>query len=351
MFQCSQFPAQLQPCERTGFPKSAFDRHQGWSLINRKAVGILSYPAGCNGFTFMSYPKTLHEQRQGPVPEPLLQERSPRTGSPALARRSRKRIEEVLNQLGAQLTRPDELIGASEIDDMLLLLSADIRFGAPELASSDYRWIVDQLTGIYAQGFEQRPGDLFTKTARSYAHLIETISRAYPGNDYSEAVGQLFCYMSRLFRTRKHDWKAVYEHLLSIPDSVEAKQMLNRAFFAEIQEWAEAGVENLFSIRMDLYEKIGAIKDQIRRLDRRIEMTLGGIQLPEQTSSARAGTNVVDLAAARRERLIGSLRFKRQRLLEEKDDEEIIVGLIESDIREFEDKLRATRRAYFIYLV
>ena len=37
--------------------------------------------------------------------------------------------------------------------------------------------------------------------------------------------------------------------------------------------------------------------------------------------------------------------------MDEKENEKTIVGLIESDICEFEEKLRATRRAYFIRAV
>lgn len=231
---------------------------------------------------------------------------------------------------------------------MLLALSEDIRSGSALFASNDYRWVLTRLTEIYAQGFGQPKRDTFANTAADYAHVIEIISREYPGHDYSEAIGQLFCYMSRLFRTRKNGWKAVYEHILSIPDSVEAKQLLNRAFFVEIQEWAEAGVENLFSIRKDLYEKIAEIGTKIEALDRRIEQLESG-RIPEnQTNPSAARSNVVDLAAARRERNILNLEQKRRKLLADRENEEVIVGLIESDIREFEDKLRATRRAYFI---
>ena len=252
-----------------------------------------------------------------------------------------------MNRLGSLLSQPDAAIDSSKIEDMLLMLSADIRSRSSELESVDYRWIVERLTRIYARGFGQRSGEVFTTTADSYAHLIETISRAYPGYDYSEAVGQLFCYMSRLFRTRKIGWKAVYEHILSIPDAVEAKQALNRAFFVEIQEWAEAGVENLFSIRRDLHEKVDSIETKIRMLDRRIEAVAGG-RVPVGDNRKKQGSNVIDLAQARRKRIVEALLRKRRRLVDEKSEEETIAALIESDIREFEEKLRNTRRAYFI---
>ncbi len=294
----------------------------------------------------MSYRKTQVEQGRIPNLPSLRKDR----GSGHLSGQSGSLIEERLNRLGSQLSGPDTAIDSGEIEDTLLLLAADIRSGSSELTSGDYRWIVERLTKIYAQGFGQRAGDAFTTTADSYAHLIETISRAYPGYDYSEAVGQLFCYMSHLFRTRKNGWKAVYEHILSIPDAVEAKQALNRAFFVEIQDWAEAGVENLFSIRKDLCEKIGAIEAKIRMLDRRIEAISGGRQ-PGQGSTRSEGSNIVDFAEARRRRVLEPLQRRQQRLVEEKKDEETIVALIESDIREFEEKLRTTRRAYFIHTV
>ena len=261
---------------------------------------------------------------------------------------TRKILETRLDQLGAQLSGPDAAADAGRISRMLLALSEDIRSGSPLFTSNDYRWVLTRLTEIYAQGFGQLKRDAFANSAADYAHVIETISREYPGHDYSEAIGQLFCYMSRLFRTRKNGWKAVYEHILSIPDSVEAKQLLNRAFFVEIQEWAEAGVENLFSIRKDLYEKIAEIGTKIEALDRQIEQ-LEREQTPvNQKSPSAAASNVVNLAAARKERHILQLEQKRRKLVVDKEDEEVIVGLIESDIREFEDKLRATRRAYFI---
>jgi hypothetical protein len=296
----------------------------------------------------MPYPETQLGHGREPNADSPLQEQSRRAGPRSLPSGSGKLIGERLKRLEAQLSNPDIAIDAREIEDMLLLLSADIRTGSSELASGDYRRIVEHLTEIYAQGFGRQAGGVFYATADSYAHLIETIIRAYPGHDYSEAVGQLFCYMSRLFRARKSGWKAVYERLLSIPDAIEAKQVLNRAFFVEIQEWAEAGVENLFSIRKDLYEKIGKIESRIGALDRRIEEIAGPSGFREQASSTQQVSNVVYLEQARRRRRVEPFRARRRRLVEEKEDEETIVGLIESDIREFEDKLRATRRAYFI---
>jgi len=273
---------------------------------------------------------------------------TPTADSQRLRGQSRKSLEKRLDQLGAQLSGPDTSVDIDGISGMLLALAADIRSGSLVFAGNDYRWILTRLTHIYAQGFGQLKRDAFANTAADYAQVIETISREFPGHDYTEAVGQLLCYMSRLFRTRRSGWKAVYEHILSIPDSVGAKQLLNRAFFAEIQEWAEAGVENLFNIRRDLYEKIADIGARIEALDQKIEQIGGDQGTQGETTSGVSAANVVDLAAARRERQIKQLEHSRQKLRGQKEDEEVIVGLIESDILEFENKLRATRRAYFI---
>jgi hypothetical protein len=213
---------------------------------------------------------------------------------------------------------------------------------------SDYRTILERLIGIYARGFENRTQEIYATTAADYAEVIETISREFPAYDYSEAVGQLLCYMTRLFRRRKSSWKEVYEHILSIPDSIEAKQLLNRAFFMEIQEWAEAGVENLFAIRRDLYRKIGDLGEQAKRVEREIEALDPPPGTKDTGRRPKFDNKIVDLRRIRRKRLIGPLERELREILDQKASEENIAGLIESDIREFEEKLRATRRAYFI---
>jgi hypothetical protein len=292
-------------------------------------------------------PKLETEPNRALKSGPRLRERAPPPGGRQPGS-YRSILAERLDRLGEQLSEPEASIDAGRVRKLLLALSEDIRARSSNLAGSDYRLVVERLTEIYARGFGRRAKNVLTTTAEDYASLIQTISREYPDHDYSEALGHLFCYMSRLFRTRKREWKTIYDHILSIPDSVEAKQLLNRAFFLEIQEWADAGVENLFSIRRDLYEKIGTLAAKLDQLDRDIERIRGGSHSPGSSCAATRGPNVVDLARAREERLVDPLLRKRQRLLAERRGEEEIVGLIESDILEFEDKLRATRRAYFI---
>ncbi len=229
---------------------------------------------------------------------------------------------------------------------MLLALSADIRSRADVFHGSDYHWVLRQLTAIYARGLRRRTQDPYTTTAAAYAQVIETITHACPGQDYCEAVGQLVGYMVLLFQTRENSWRLVFEHILSIPDAVEAKQLLDRAFLVEIREWAEAGVENLFSIRADLYEKIGGLQVRIEGIEGQIRMLERELGARRRRAAVRS--NVIDLERVRTERLRASLLHARRVLEEEKRTEESIVALIESDIREFEDKLRKTARAYYL---
>jgi len=259
---------------------------------------------------------------------------------------SRRVLEGHLDRILSQLARPCARIDIARLRGMLLALSADIRSRTHVLHDSDYRWVLRQITGIYAQGLGRRPKEPYTITAAAYAQVIETISQAYPAQDYCEAVGQLVGYMVRLFQTQENSWRRVFEHILSIPDAVEAKQLLDRAFLVEIQEWAEAGVENLFSIRADLYEKIRGIQAKIAGLDLRIRVLQRALRVP--SVPRRFGPNVVDLAQVRVRRRIAALLRSRQALEAERRAEESIVALIESDIREFEEKLRQTARAYYL---
>jgi len=295
----------------------------------------------------MSYPKSQIGNAQAaapglplglPPPEPNL-----------LRQQWRRSLEAQLNRIGVQLAQPDEAIDAALVRQMLLELCASLRSESAVAQGSDYHWALRGLTQIYAQGLGPKAREPITATAAAYAEVIETITREYPAQDYSEAVGQLFRYMNRLFRKKQSGWKAIYEHILSIPDSVEAKQVLNRAFFFEIQEWADAGVDNLFAIRADLCHKMRDLKSRIQGIDQRITRIANETNQTEQADKALARNfNVIDLARVRRSRLIASLQRKRKILRDQQEDEESIAALIESDIREFEEKLQNTRRAYFL---
>ena len=60
---------------------------------------------------------------------------------------------------------------------------------------------------------------------------------------------------------------------------------------------------------------------------------------------------MIDLQEVRDKRLITTLEHERRGLMEDREGEKAVVALVESDIREFEEMLRSTRRAYFVRTV
>ena len=226
----------------------------------------------------------------------------------------------------------------------------------PRLNSSpskrcDHAGFLRHLSAIYAQGYEQRDNIAFAATAVGYAAVVETISRRYPELDYREPLGQLLELMTRLFAARDNRWKVVYKHLRSIPDSVEAKQTLTRVCSADIREWFDAGVQNLFSLRDDLAAKIRALGAKARRVEREIgvlQRTLAAIRASLDPASTG---KVVGLAAKVKQRQIAEMQIKLEEVLAEKEGGESTLHLIESDIREFEGRLREARRIYYLRAV
>ena len=214
-----------------------------------------------------------------------------------------------------------------------------------------YEHFLQHLVRIYAHGCDQRDNVAFADTAAAYAAVIEAISRIYPRLDYTVALGQLLEFMARLFAARDNSWKTVYEHLRAIPDSVHAKQTLNRVCSADIREWFDAGVQNLFSLKNDLTAKIQELADHARRIEREIltqEATVG--EMLERADPEATG-KVVSLQARLTARRTDALRLEKDRVLDEQQGKQDTLLLIESDIREFENLLREARRAYFVRIV
>ncbi len=214
-----------------------------------------------------------------------------------------------------------------------------------------YEHFLQHLVQIYAHGCDQRDNVAFAATAAAYAAVIEAISRIYPRLDYTVALGQLLEFMARLFAARDNSWKTVYEHLRAIPDSVHAKQTLNRVCSADIREWFDAGVQNLFSLKNDLTAKIQELADHARRIEREIltqEATVG--EMLERADPEATG-KIVSLQARLTARRTDALRLEKDRVLDEQQGKQDTLLLIESDISEFENLLREARRAYFFRIV
>lgn len=268
-----------------------------------------------------------------------------------LSLKPRRILEAHLARILVHLKGTDMQRDSAHARGLLLDLSAEIRSESSKFRGSDYRWVLNELTAIYAQGFGRRSRESFTTTAAAYARVIEDMSRTFPDQDYCEALGQLFGYMISLFRQEKEGWKSIYESILSVPDSVAAKKFLDRTLLLEIRDWTEAGVGNLFAIRADVYGKIADIQARIEGLDREITQAEAEAGVSPSSGTALSEGKVVQLASVRARLRLGVLRQRRQGFEEAKRNEEAIVHLIESDIREFEDKLRRIARCCFLRAV
>lgn len=264
---------------------------------------------------------------------------------------SRQVLNGYLGYLERELTSHNFSADIGKIQEMLLEVSQFIHSGNARVGGEVYQCVLRRLTGIYAEGFALAGENAYTRTAPDYADVIESISRVYPIYDYSEIVGQLVHYMNHLFELRKKSWKTVYQHILDMPDSIEAIKMLKNEHFFEVQRWADEGVGNLFHIQDDIAQRV-------RRLDQEISDTGRWIATQNRLMGARqrylaelGASNLVDLKVRRMAEEIALLRHDRDRLIRERKGKMHIAELIESNIREFEAKLKETRRSFSIRLV
>jgi hypothetical protein len=219
------------------------------------------------------------------------------------------------------------------------------------LASGDYQRLLGRLAAIFAIGLAPAALGPLATTAPSYAGVVAAISRACPSCDYEAPLGQLLTYMARLFLYRRSGWKAIYRSIQAISDGVAAKGRLDDVEFARIQEWIESGAANLFPIQRDLARAIARLGEQVAATDAQIARHAAALELSSRRRrNDPALQNVVSLDTWRQGREVDELQQQRLDLLDQFEAKQGVKELIDSDIRELEDCLRATRRAYFIRL-
>ena len=260
-------------------------------------------------------------------------------------------LEDYLDYLELEFSNHHSTINISQVQEMLLEISCIIRSGEKAVDAGVYARTLERLSRIYAQDHSRRKQDALSLTADDYAEVVEVISNAFPGYDYREVVGQLLRYMGSLFRQKKGSWITVYEHIRSMPESIEAVQALNEARFLEIQEWVEEGVHNLFSIHSDVRERIAQLEEQAGKMENRMEHERHQLTLGDASLEEVAAAGVACLEPVRRQRRYDALSDKRDRILQDRQNQVQMVQLIESNIREFETVLKEARRRYLVRLV
>lgn len=263
---------------------------------------------------------------------------------------SRQVLNGYLGYLESELAIHNISADIGKSQEMLLEVSQFIESGNARVGEDVYQCVLGRLAGIYAGGLLLDGDNAYARTASDYADVIESISRVYPHYDYSEIVGQLIHYMNQLFSLRKKTWKTVYEHIASMPDSIEAINSLKTNYFIGLQQWAEEGVGNLFHIEDELRNDIAQLDREIAQVRRESIAEQRRLDL-RRRGNEQVGGNLIDLEARRMAQDIESLQRIKQRLLGKRDGKVEVLDLIESNILEFESKLKATRRAVAVRLV
>jgi hypothetical protein len=282
---------------------------------------------------------------QGPLPlggYPAILAECRSIGVPDSCRRV---LNDCLIHLDDQLHGPDGDVDRRGVRLTLRELADLITSNRLSLERPEYQVLLARLVAIFATGAAPASQLALATSAPSYAGVVAALSRACPSCDYEAALGQLLTYMGRLFVERRSGWKAIYRAIASISDGVAAKQRLSEGEFRRIEEWVESGASNLFPIQQDLAKAIAGLEEKAAALGAEMERRTAAL------GSSGPGARVVSLAD-RRERIeIAALGRRRDELLAQAEDKRGIRGLIDDDIRELEDALRATRRAYSVRLV
>lgn len=257
----------------------------------------------------------------------------------------RRVLNDCLIHLDDQLHDPDGEVDRRGVRLTLRELADLITSNRLSLERPEYQVLLARLVAIFATGAAPASQLALATSAPSYAGVVAALSRACPSCDYEAALGQLLIYMGRLFIERRSGWKAIFRAIASISDGVAAKQRLDEGEFRRIEEWVESGASNLFPIQRDLAKAIAGLEEKAAALAAEMERRTAAL------GSSGLGARVVSLAD-RRERIeIAALGRRRDELLAQAEDKRGIQELIDNDIRDLEDALRATRRAYSVRLV
>jgi hypothetical protein len=255
-------------------------------------------------------------------------------------------IQQYFDFVETSLTDQSKKADIVLLKEMLLDISQLLRSDKNQLQADGYLRMLNRLTDIYAKGLQVENDRAFAVTAANFADILGSVSQRFQDYDYSRSVSLLLHYMDKLFKSREESWLEVYEHLLSIPESIHVMQRLRMEYLNEIDNWIDEGVDNLFTLWDEQLELI-AIQDQTLH-DLELQILTLRSQLQHQLETGRAG--VVDFRRALQQRELQLLQEQRDLLMLERRTKLDIVDLLESNIREFSDCLAQTRRSTLLKL-
>jgi hypothetical protein len=215
----------------------------------------------------------------------------------------------------------------------------------------DYHSILRCLVEIFRTLSAHMDNREFPEAATDYAALIETISRDHPELDVREAVGQLLEFMSWQFMREDMGWRTIHRHLLHINRVSHPARALSRVFAADIHQWLYAGVRDLFSYRARLSAVIDEAGARAADIETSIRKERSALEMLRRRLPARRDPKISIFAEKKRERTISDLLRQQRDLLLELDRKKRTMGLLTSDMRDFQTRLREARRAFVVHSV
>ncbi|MCG7871912.1 MAG: hypothetical protein N0C81_06385 [Candidatus Thiodiazotropha lotti] len=257
-------------------------------------------------------------------------------------------IKQYFDYLERTLSNQEAIVDVEQLRDMLNEVSGFIRSNKSQLRADGYSRMLKRLNSIYAQGLRNTNDRAFTRTAVNFADILNTVSQSFPSYDYSESVGLLLHYMHKMFNYREEGWIEVFEHLISMSDSLEIMQLIKTQHLQEIQNWVEEGVDNLFALMDEQLEVIDNIDADILLLDQ--ELLQRRKAFSKQTRATQSEL-VIPISRARDKQLIQDLFDRRAQLITERIGKLELADLLDENIEEFTDRLIEIRRSAMIQLV
>ncbi|MES9993108.1 MAG: hypothetical protein ABW098_14210 [Candidatus Thiodiazotropha sp.] len=257
-------------------------------------------------------------------------------------------IKQYFDYLESTFAQNHAQIDVEQLRELLTEINGFIGSDKSQLKADGYMRMLNRLTAIYAKGVQVEDDRAFTGTAANYADIMNTISHNYSSYDYSQSIALMLHYMDKLFSNREESWFDIYQHLVSMPDSITILQMLKEEHLQEIQNWVEEGVDNLFSIWEEQLVVLQNIGDEIHQTDKQI------LLLSRELSSRKIHTfasNILYLEDGRKRRSLAKLRQKRQELDEAREAKLELTSLLDCNIQEFGQRLTEIRRSTQIQLV
>ncbi len=230
------------------------------------------------------------------------------------------------------------------LQEMLLEISLLLRSGKGLIREDGYLRLLNRITSIYAQGLGAVNSYAFARTASNFADILESVSQQFQNYDYSHSVSLLLHYMDRLFMSREESWLEVYEYLISMPEDILVMKQLRHEHIGVINTWIEEGVDNLFTLREEQLDIIDIQTNALQDLDHQISMR------QSQLIRIVPHENVVDIDRARQRREINRLSKQREQLVLDRENKREIIDLLNTNIREFSDRLAQMRRSTLIRL-